>query len=121
MSPNWVGPSKRMVYKMSQDEGKTYSSQERKVLFGTYFFVAEERRIFSRSAFTYSDLIANAGGFLSILKLVIGLVGKYLNMDALVASIVETLYFTKKGPNRFNKLNMSWSEWILMPCICFTG
>ena len=58
---------------------------------------------------------------MSILKLVVGAVAKYLNMDAIVASLVETLYFTKKGPNKFNKLNMSWSEWILWPCICLTG
>jgi hypothetical protein len=40
---------------------------------------------------------------------------KFFNMDAIVAALAETLYFTKKGPNKFNKLKMSWTEWILWP------
>ena len=71
MSPVWNGPSKNMNFQMSIDQGKTFGPQSRIALFGTYFFVSDERKVLTRSAFKITDLVANVGGVLAILKLFI--------------------------------------------------
>ena len=42
-------------------------------------------------------------------------------MDALVDRLVETLYFAKEGPNKFNQVTMTWKDWILWPYRKFAG
>ena len=108
MSPSWVGPSKYMKYQMSQDQGKTFSEQERRVLFGTYFFVGEERISLSRKVFTFFDLLANVGGILSFLKIFVQLLAKQVTTDILVGTIAETLYYTTRGKEKFNRVAMTY-------------
>jgi hypothetical protein len=66
---------------------------ERTVLFGTYFFVADERRILSRTAFSVADVFAKVGGVFSILRLVLGMFAQLVNIDAIIATLVGSLYF----------------------------
>ena len=108
MSPSWVGPSKRMVYNMSQDQGETFEPQTRLVLFGTYFFVGEERISISRKVFTVLDLFANVGGILSFFNVVVRLVARQVTADILVGTIAETIYYTTRGKEKFNKVAMTY-------------
>ena len=112
--PIWVGPNMPMSYNMSVEQGAagTFKEVTRRVMFGAYFFVGEERRIISRSAFSVADLFAKVGGVFSILKLVIGLFAQFINMDAIVSYLVEDLYFKKEGDGKFNRIEMTTYEWL---------
>jgi hypothetical protein len=112
MSPNWVGPNMPMKYNMSEDQGLTFNTVTRKVMFGAYFFVGEERRIISRTAFSVADLFAKVGGVFSILKLVLGIFAQLINMDAIISYLVEDLYFSKEGEGKFNRIEMTTYEWL---------
>ena len=97
MSPNWVGPNMPMTYNISEDQGNSYSQVKRRVMFGAYFFVGEERVLISRTAFSVADLFSKVGGVFTILKLVLGVFAQFINMDNLVSYLVEYLYFSRDG------------------------
>ena len=78
------------------------------MLFGTYFFVGEERISLTRKVFTFFDLLANVGGILSFFKIFGSLLAKQVTTDILVGAIAETLYYTTKGKEKFNKVAMTW-------------
>ena len=61
--------------------------------FGAFFFVSEERRELKREVFTIGDLVSKIGGFLSLFQFVFFLLGKYINIMAIMGAIVERLYF----------------------------
>ena len=103
-----------MVYNLSVEKGAigTFKEVTRRVMFGAYFFVGEERRIISRSAFSVADLFAKVGGVFSILRLVLGVFAQFINMDAIVSNLVEDLYFKKEGDGKFNRIEMTYFEWM---------
>jgi hypothetical protein len=89
MGPVWIGPVKRVAYPMSFDGGKTYQNIQREVIFGTYFFVADDRRVHNRKAFTYVDLIAKVGGLFSLLNITFKAAAKVISMEAILLTVAQ--------------------------------
>ena len=93
LGPVWLGPIQINREMISKDQGNTYESIEKQVLLGTYFFVSNDRMIISRSAFTVLDLFSKAGGLFSIMYIVLGAIGKQINCNVIINSVINNLYY----------------------------
>ena len=73
---------------VSRDLGKTYNSERDHKIFGTFFFVAQDRMVHSRHVFTYADLFSKVGGLTSLLNIVFFSIASLINSQAILASLV---------------------------------
>ena len=105
--PIWIGQRMPMNANVSTDQGLTYHMQTEQKIFGTFFFVAEERKVHSRDAFTYADLFSKVGGLTSLLNIVFISIASLMNMQAILASIVERIFYYEKDFQSYSKMNLS--------------
>lgn len=70
-------------------------------VFGTFFFVSEERRVHSRDVFTYADLFSKVGGLTSLLNIVFFSIASLMNSQANLASLVERLFYYSPDSSSF--------------------
>ena len=93
INPIWIAPSLLMKYNISHDLGETFELADERVLFGSYFFVSEERRELQREVFTIIDLFSKVGGLLSLSNMIFSFIGTLINKQAIVGAIVEQVYY----------------------------
>jgi hypothetical protein len=82
-----------MKYNISHDLGETFEIADERVLFGSYFFVSEERRELQREVFTLIDLLSKVGGIVSLSNMIFTFLGTMINKQAIVGAIVEQVYY----------------------------
>jgi hypothetical protein len=87
MSPVWIGPVKKIAYPTSFDGGRTVQNVQRDIIFGTYFFIADDRRVHQRIAFNVIDLLAKVGGLFSLINICFKFMAKLINMEAILLSV----------------------------------
>ena len=115
INPMWVGPSKFMKYNVSHDMGETYHSETPIVLFGSYFFVSEERREFKREVFTIVDLLSKVGGLVSLLNIAFIVIGTVINMNAIVWAMVEKIYYFTPDGTMFERVHLQGWDQVTLP------
>jgi hypothetical protein len=104
-----------MSIPVSRDGGKTIENQLKTIYFGAYFFVAEDRRVHRRDAFTIFDLLAKIGGLFSIIKIMIKGISKQINMEAIVISVAQQTFYCKSVGYNYGSLYMDCLDWINYP------
>ena len=82
---------------MSFDGGETNVSVEREQLSGTYFFLSNDRMEHSRVAFSFIQLLAEVGGLIGMLYIIVEYIGVSINEYVIITNIVEKLYFEFEG------------------------
>lgn len=105
-----------MKYNVSRDGGETYKSATHHVLFGTFFFVSEDRRVLVRSVFTVTDLLSQVGGLVSLLNIFLIVVGTIVNMYAILAAIAEQVYYFTPDGSSYERVSLTCWDLITFPC-----
>ena len=85
------------------------------MIFGTFFFVSTERRILSRDAFTWVDLLSKAGGLISLVNLLFIVLGTIMNMEAILISIVEQTYYHSPDHKKVKRIRLGFFDHIFRP------
>jgi hypothetical protein len=107
-----------MKYKVSRDLGKSFESEEILVLFGSFFFVSEDRRVFQREAFTFIDLLSKVGGLISLLNIAFVVIGTVINMRAIVWAIVEKIYYFTPDGTMYERVHLDGWDLFTYPSSC---
>ena len=101
--PLWVGKPSYSTLNMTLD-GTNFHQETRQTLYGSYFFVSNERVEHSRKVYSIVDLLAALGGLLSLLLAVFKGIGHFFNKEQIVAKFIRSLYFTKEPKS----VKISW-------------
>ena len=64
--PHGLATKTKINYRASFDNGLTYQDVEREVLFGTFYFLGDNKRLITSYSFTILDLVSKVGGLSAI-------------------------------------------------------
>ena len=99
----WVGKSDTWNRVISRDNGATFKNETQLILYGTFFFIADEIGYQSRSVYSILMVISDFGGFIDVSTFVFMIICTTFNERQLVAKSVRSLFFhnlqTKKDKN----------------------
>ena len=60
-------------------DGKTYGLQEFRLMYGSYYFLSEERVVHQRIAYNILDLLSEVGGLVSSVFRTLKIIGTFIN------------------------------------------
>jgi len=75
------------------DRGRSYISQDARILWGTYFFYSEEMLIHSREMQNFFNVLSDFGGITEILIYSVGVFVMWFNRRFERSKFVKSLYF----------------------------
>lgn len=78
---------------MTLDRGRSYVSQDARILWGTYFFYSEEMLIHSREMQNFFNVLSDFGGITEILIYSVGVFVMWFNRRFERSKFVKSLYF----------------------------
>ena len=67
--------------------------EEEELIFGTFFFLSDDIITMSRSVYNIITLLAEFGGFNSVLFAIYKVVGEALTKNIIVAKFIRSLYY----------------------------
>ena len=75
----WVGKVFKTNILTTRDNGKTWDTEEKTVLFGAYFFLSTEVVNHQRNVYNIVNLLSSIGGFMSGVFMTVNFVVLYVN------------------------------------------
>jgi len=75
----------------SYDGEESYQHYNDNLLFGTYFFISDDRAEETRVVYSMVKMVSELGGLLSSLILLFGSIGNIVNTELFVSSLIHEL------------------------------
>ena len=97
--PVWIGESERVYPRYYTNDGINYDIEVVSQLFGAYFFYSKEKIEHSRDVMGFAGVFAEVGGLYSLVYLIFGSVGHYINEKLKMAKFIRSLYFVCETEN----------------------
>lgn len=108
VNPSWQGHVFQVNRNISID-GAPYKYTNQKLIFGTYFFLADEYVTHSRDAENILGVLAKFGGLFSLAINLLAVPGKFSNKRLLFSKFIRTLFLSKNG-KEVKRINFSFMD-----------
>jgi len=90
LGPVWISSSYMTVHNTSYD-GITFEYESNQILYGTFFFMAEQKAVHHRNVYNFIDLLSELGGIFTAIFGVLNLVGNYINTQYFMSKIISDM------------------------------
>ena len=113
----WIGSIYKANYNMTYDL-KNYEVNFRSVIFGSYFFLSDDRIEHQRTVFTMQDVMAKFGGMCRLVFAFFGFIGLQLNQKMLFAKYIRNMYFKRSKNENLEAIRFRYCDIFsqLLPC-----
>lgn len=78
---------------LSRDGGKSFGNETVQMLFGSYYFMSEDMKIFNYTKFTFTDLLSDIGGLFEILYMTLWFFLAPFNNIKFFNKAIRAVYF----------------------------
>jgi hypothetical protein len=97
VNPVWIGDIYKPTKNTTYDSGKTWHEENDQLLYGAYFFLAEDKIMHSRNLYNVSDLMEDFGGFYQTFIISLFMfIGSKLNHGIMVVKLIRSLFYIPK-------------------------
>lgn len=79
LGPVWISTSYIEHHNTSTDGGLTYFWDDNQLIYGTFFFLSEQKVDHKRNLYNFVDLLSELGGIFTTIYGVLNLMGNYMN------------------------------------------
>ena len=105
-NPVWVGDVYKRYKNVTHDNGESWHHENDQQLFGSYFFLAEDKIMHTRNLYDISDLMEDFGGFYQTFIISLFMfVGSKINRGIMVVKLIRSLFYVPKQ-NILNDVNI---------------